>query len=54
MDGLICSIRCSGVLVSAGGVAGPFGAIVSLPILPNARIGDYRAYEVLGYGKCQP
>ena len=35
-----------------------FGAVVSLPILPNAQIGDYRAYEVLGiaraYGKCQP
>ena len=27
---------------------GTFGAVVSLPILPNARIGDYRAYEVLG------
>ena len=25
-----------------------FGAVVSLPILPNAQIGDYRAYEVLG------
>jgi hypothetical protein len=24
------------------------GAVVSLPILPNARIGDYRVYEVLG------
>jgi hypothetical protein len=24
------------------------GAVVSLPILPNARIGDYHAYEVLG------
>jgi hypothetical protein len=24
------------------------GAAVSLPILPNLRIGDYRAYEVLG------
>ena len=34
--------------VSAGVVAGPFGAVVSLPTLPNALIGDYRTYEVLG------
>ena len=30
---------------------------LSLPTLPNAGIGDYRAHEVLGqpaYGKCQP
>jgi hypothetical protein len=27
---------------------GTFGAVVSLLILPNARIGDYRAYELLG------
>jgi hypothetical protein len=25
-----------------------FAAVVSLPILLNARIGDYRAHEVLG------
>jgi hypothetical protein len=35
---------------NGGHIAGraTFGAVVSLPILPNARIGDYRAYEVLG------
>ena len=35
---------------NGGHIAGreTFGAVVSLPILPNARIGDYRGYEVLG------
>jgi hypothetical protein len=35
---------------NGGHIAGreTFGSVVSLPILPNARIGDYRAYEVLG------
>lgn len=35
---------------NGGHIAGreTFGSVVPLPILPNARIGDYRAYEVLG------
>ena len=35
---------------NGGHIAGreTFGAAVSLPILPNARIGGYRAYEMLG------
>ena len=35
---------------NGGHIAGreTFGAVVSLPILPNARIGGYRAYEMLG------